>query len=504
MSMSSQGISRAISAPVRGWNTRDDRNAMGDEYALDMENWFPDEQDVILRGGMEVFCSGLGGAAETLLEHVSVSGAKSFLAAAGGNIWDITTGTASSLASGLSSDRWQVVRMTDAGAGISVLVNGSDQPRKWDGTTLATTSFTGISDHTTLIQGTNYRGRIYFVAVGSGSLWYAGFGAIAGALTEFPVSTIFQKGGYPLFVTTWTRAGGDVLSEMLVVVSSEGEVLIYAGTSPDTDSFTLVGRRFLARPLGRRGFCKIGLDVEIETIEGIVSLSALTSDPRVSEPDLNISRNISSAWIAATRDYGALFGWEAIPDRRGKRILYNVPTSDGGAYQVVRNSITGAFCKFTGWAARAFGVFDDRLYFGAANGTVYRADSGTLDDGASIPTKLRWAYNYLGDRERLKKMALARPIITASNAVSFALGVDMDFEDGALSGTVVTEASENARWNVAAWGSARWRRAEVSSKNWYSISGLGRAAALKMNGQFRNTSMRLSAIHVIYTPGGML
>ncbi len=493
-----------ISAPTGGWNTRDDRQQMDPKYALDMENWFPEEQDVVLRGGCEEFVSGLGGPVETLYEHVAVDGTRTFLAGAAGSLYSIGGGSASSIGSGFTNDRWQIIAQMDAGAGVSLLLNGEDTPRIWNGSSISSASITGISDPKTLIQGTNFRGRIFAVAVDDPNVYYLPFGAVSGAAAAFPVGSIFQRGGYPLFVTTWTRNAGETSSEQLVIVSSEGELLLYAGTSPDSEGFTLIGRRFLAQPFGRRSFCKRGLDVEIATLEGAPSLAAVVVDPRASEPDTNPTRNISAAWIDAARDFYALHGWEAVAFRLGKKVVYNVPISATSSVQFVRNTITGAWCKFTGWPARTFAVFSNKLYFGAPDGKVYRADSGTSDASASIDTNLRWAYNYLGDRSNQKQLGLARPILSASNDVSFGLGADVDFEDGPNPGTVTTEASAGSSWNQASWNQAKWKRAEVSSKNWYAIEGLGRAIALKMTGQFKNTAMRLSAIHVTYTRGGVL
>jgi hypothetical protein len=79
------------------------------------------------------------------------------------------------------------------------------------------------------------------------------------------------------------------------------------------------------------------------------------------------------------------FGWCAMLYPTGNKLFINVPTAENTtSYQFVMNTITGAWCRYLGWNANVFETVQDSLYFGGNNGTVYQAEYGTDDDGASI------------------------------------------------------------------------------------------------------------------------
>ena len=76
------------------------------------------------------------------------------------------------------------------------MVNGTDAPQDWDGTTLTATSWTGPSSINNLIAVTSYNERLYFAESDSQNFWYSGSQAVTGALTSFPLSMVSKFGGY--------------------------------------------------------------------------------------------------------------------------------------------------------------------------------------------------------------------------------------------------------------------------------------------------------------------
>jgi hypothetical protein len=79
--------------------------------------------------------------------------------------------------------------------------------------------------------------------------------------------------------------------------------------------------------------------------------------------------------------------------------IVNVPLTATQYEQYVRNTSTGAWCRFTGWNACTFGVFADRLYFGTPDGRLVLADTGQQDaaygwgdDGVEVLRKATQAY----------------------------------------------------------------------------------------------------------------
>jgi hypothetical protein len=473
---------------------------MDELYALQMDNIFPGEREGELRGGSENFCTtGLGtGEVGTLTEHVSASGTRTFIACANGKIVNVTVGgSPADLGTGFSVNRWQTVDMN----GRKLFYNGTDQPQQFDGTTLSNATYTGLTDND-LIQGTVYRNRLYLVPKNSKSFWYGGISAITGALTEFPCESLLKRGGYILFVTTWTKPTNNNSTQNFVVVTSEGEVLVFGGASPEQDGFTLLAQLFISRPLSRRSFINHKSDVEIATITEAVSLSTILSGQTESGA---LTDKIAPTFLSSAALYSGNFGWEITRYERGRYLIYNIPIVSGSqSHQYIRNSITGAWCRFTGWNASCFALFNDALYFGTFDGKVLKAEASEADRDSAIPYSLMTSYNYFGDRERQKHFKLVRPILTANNDLTVGLAMSTDRSAVNDLDTVTIEAVGGSEWDSFAWDTTPWAGDLVANNDWYAVNGIGRAGALMMAGSAKDVSFNISAFHVTFDTGGLL
>ena len=99
--------SGTIPAPVKGWNAKDALADMDEEFAIELENVFPNMTDVEVRGGYASHSTGNGsGAVETLIEYAGPSTHK-LISAAGSVIYDSTAaGGSTAIATGKSNARW--------------------------------------------------------------------------------------------------------------------------------------------------------------------------------------------------------------------------------------------------------------------------------------------------------------------------------------------------------------------------------------------------------------
>jgi hypothetical protein len=494
--------SRSIPFPVGGWNTRDPLDTMEPIYAQRLDNIFPNERAGELRGGTTSFCAaGLGsGEVSTLTEHVTAAGARVFIACANGKIINITSGTASDLGTGFSVNRWQTIDFK----GKKLFYNGTDQCQQFDGTTLSAATYTGIGTDNDLIQGTAYRNRLYLVPKNSASFWYGAPNAITGALTEYDVSPLLTKGGYIMFVTTWTQNTGIASDELLVIVSSEGEVLIYQGGNPDIAGFSIAAHLFLGKPLGRRGYLNYLSDVEIMTQTGVVSLAnAIGKVVIPGEGDL--TDKISPTFNDVAKLYSANFGWQAILYPNGRRIVYNIPISSGSqSHQYVRNVVSGAWCRFTGMNAASWGIYNDVPYYGTFDGKVIKADTGANDQDANISFAMFGSYNYYGDREHVKHFNNVRPIFLADSNMTLSLTMSVDGDENISGDTVSVVGTSGALWDSVFWDTTDWGGQNISSSDWYAINGIGRSGALKMEGSVKDVRFSVNAFHVTYDSGGIL
>jgi hypothetical protein len=493
--------STTLPAPVLGLNTRDPLDGMNPLFCVTCDNWFPEERAVTIRKGyVEHVATGLGALpVETLAEHCSATGTRKMIAACNGKIYNVSTSTATELIAGYSNSRFQTVQMNN----LLLMYNGGNTPGVYDGSTVSNLTYTGIGNPQKLIQATPYRNTLYLVDT-DGKLWYGGVSAVQGALTEFPVSYLFTRGGGVYAVATWTRDNGAYFSELFVIISTEGEVLIYAGSNPDEDDWTLSGHVFLSKLLSRRSIRNVGTEIELLTQTGVVQLSqALVQQKDIASSSL--TDVIFPSFTGAAKLYKDNFGWEVSEYPLGKMLIYNVPVSSTESFQFVRNALTGAWARFTGINAETWCLFNDEMYFGTADGRVMKFGTVSADDGTYIRSRLKFAFNYMNDREHVKQVKMVRPVLVATASVSFQLGVDADFENKPTTGTVQTEGTEGDAWDEATWDVSPWADDESVISNWHSAPAtVGRCVAPKFEAETKNVSVALTALHILYEKGGTL
>lgn len=178
------------------------------------------------------------------------------------------------------------------------LFNGVDVPRYHDlgSGAVADTGFSGVTQ-SELIQATAYKKRLYIVQNGTRSFWYGAVDAIAGALTEFNLSSIFDYPGNLLCVFNWTYNQGLQNEELFVALSDQGEFVIYSGDYPAAANWQLVAKGRMpavVNNLARQAFVKVANDVNIVTNRGVISLSALVSGNTSEASYFTVSRKIKN------------------------------------------------------------------------------------------------------------------------------------------------------------------------------------------------------------------
>lgn len=481
-------------APVAGWNARDGLDEMSPNEAIELKNWFPTETGVELRGGYTSHLDGLGDWVETLVGY-EYEGTKKLIAASNGNIWDATT-TASSLASGFTNNRWQ-----DAfHSGNLILMNGADTARVYNGTGLASLNLTGMPGTLTeadIINGTNYFGRMWYLTNNSTSLLYTGIGSYQGAVTEFDYSDILTYGGHIVATGKWTRDAGDGLNDLHVIISSTGEVLIYGG-DPST-TYSHLGSYKIGEPLGPRCIERYGADMVVMTRDGYLSMSQIISMGETAYNDA-LSDKIRGAITTATVAYGDNFGWQPIFYPRNHMLIFNVPVGVSTYEQHVLNTITGAWCRFTGQNARCWAIFDKQLYWGG-DSEIFIGDSSTADDGQNIVGDCTMAFDYMDLPANIKQWTLIKPILKAAGFPADGIETDVDFtfpsepSDGSLVGLDLTE------WG-SPWGSP-WGASLTTQDDWCGIGDIGRCISLRFKLSSKRAAIWYST-HYMFKPGGVI
>lgn len=493
---------KAVPSPTGGWNARDSLDQMPESDAVLLENWIPRAGRCELRKGFSAYASGLGGNVRTLAAYDGF-GTRKFIAAANGNLWDITTSTPSSLASALTSDYWQTLNFD----GKLGLVNGSDAPKSYDGSTVSNMTATGSGlTNTNLINISQFKSRSYFCEVGSLSFWYSAVNTLGGALTEFPLERVTERGGYLMATGTWTRDAGSGPDDVFVAVTSNGEVIVYQGSDPGTAySWSLVGRYHTAPPLGRRCLLKVGGELIILTKDGYVPMSAVINGLRGSNK-ATVSDKIRGQVVQDAQSYGSNQGWEGVFYPRGGLALFNVPVFVDLTYiqHVVNTSDNpGAWCKFTNWNARCFGIYNDRLYFGG-DGIVYLADDVLNDSGAAIVADGKQAFNYLGSRANIKQFAGMKPIMSADGDITISTAFSVDFGNYSDFAATAISAGSGGSWDTADWDTSDWAGNQNQINYWAPCNNIGYNVSGRVRVSVTGQSVLWYATNYLYNPGGLL
>jgi len=529
-----QQVSRgkSLPAPVGGWDAVSPIADMPEDRAVVLENWFPSTTDVRVRRGFQVHASGMGsGVVDTLMVYngLTVAASKMF-AVTGSSIWDVSaSGNATvTTETGLANNRWQYVNFTTSGGKFLWACNGADAPRHYNGSVWAQPAITGITA-SDIINVNGHKNRLWFVLKDSTKAAYLATGAVAGAATTFELGGLFTQGGYLVAMATWTRDGGAGADDLAVFVSSRGQAVVYAGTDPASAStWELIGVYDVGPPIGYRCFNKVGAELMLLNLDGVLPLSKGLSLDRAAQSQVTITLNINSAMNDAARSYKGNFGWELTPYAKGTMAILNVPIQEGQVQQqYVMNTITGAWCKFTEQNANTWAVYKDNLYFGGNNGFVYQADTTGLDLDTPIDAVGQGAYNYYEMRGRLKQWKLLQPLITTDSDARPALGISTDFRDNASLGTPTSSQIPSALYDAAVYDTDVYAVEGRTVADWTSIAGVGQCAAIHFRARTGREGlavwgaalwgqdewsasvsgdvvMRLNGFNVVFEPGGFL
>lgn len=497
-----------LAAPVGGWNALDALDQMPPEDAVSMTNWFPDVGRVESRRGYVSYASGIPGAVETLAEF-NAGLSRKFIAAGGGGIYDVSfpgaVGTA--LVSGMASNRWQFAQFDDIGGGPRMaLVNGTDAPKLYNGSTISNLSISGTGLTAANLTGVQvFKNRSYFWEKDSQDFWYSALGALGGSLTKFPLGRVSGFGGNLVAMASWTLDGGDGVDDLAVFVMSSSDVIIYQGSDPGSAAdWSLVGIFRVGAPLSVRGVIKVGSDLILMTKEGYLPLSKVLSNDRFVTPGKAVSNKINSAVRLAADQFANNFGWQAVLYPRGNFVLFNVPVSDSRFEQHILNTFTGAWTKFEGMNGRCWGTYRDRLYFGATDGQVYLADEGFSDNGQTIICSAQTAWNYFGNRGQLKRFTALKPVFASSNDLSVALALGFDFSVPNAAYTVSSFTGSASEWDISPWDESAWADEVRIIKPWISTAGIGLNASARVIASLNQQSCSWYSLEYLYEPGGLI
>lgn len=499
-------VSRSIPPPVGGWDTRSALSDMPIKNAVILDNWFPDTSKITLRRGYASHATGMSGAVESLMAYTPRTGTSKMFAGNGTSIFDVTSAGAvgAGAVTGLTNVRFQHLNMGTSGGQFLFCCNGADQPQTYNGSAWANTTITGPTV-TSLIWCCLHQRRLWVGEKDALVAWYGGTDSIGGAFTSFPLYGVATLGGYIMAAGTWSRDGGSGPDDYIVFLTSEGEAIVYSGIDPSASAtWSLVGVFRIGVPIGRRCLIKAGSDMLAITEDGFLPMSRMLAVDRSQSEQVALSAQINSAVNDATRLYEANYGWQPILYPHGRMLIFNIPISSTLFEQYVFNTITKAPCRFTGVPAKCWELFSEVPYFGSTDGVVYKFDTGTTDGGAAIEGDMVQAFHHFGSPAQTKSFKLAELVYESDGDVSLALDLNTDYAIDAPDSTPTGTGSTAAVWGTAVWGTDVWGGSGNVYYGWRGISGIGRAASLRVRVSTNAYRPSLISSRVIFTPGGAL
>lgn len=498
-----------IAAPVKGLNDRDAIADMDPQYAVIMKNWWPEPGRVSVRKGSITHADGLAGDVETVFEYCPPNGVVELFAAAGGNIYEVTaSGTVGApVISGQSNNRYQVIATTTAGGSFLLLLNGEDEAQLYDGTTWkpvnasSTPNITGVATND-LIDGLAFKGRLYLVEKNSMNFWHLPVAQIGGALAAIDMGQIFQRGGHIVTAKSWTIDSGNGSDDHMVVISSNGEVAVFAGFDPtDPTAWKLIGVFYLGRPIGQRCAIKFGGDLLIICEDGVFPLGkgllSASVDRRVALTDA-----IQNSIRLAANTYKSTFGWELCLASDHSALILNLP-GQNQSMQYLQNTLTGAWTQFEGWDANCWLYSELGLFYGG-DGKVVRAWFSDSDDGAGIQADVLQAFNHFGTKVQNKYFTLIRPYIATGGNPSILYSLNGDYTETEPSGALVTRPPNGMIWGSMFWNSMIWGGSLSQVQDWLTVGGIYKSAGLRLKVLNNQSAVQWAATDYVFTKGGLL
>jgi hypothetical protein len=505
--------------PMGGLNARDALSAMPSSDAVILRNCLPDVGGIKVRKGFKTWASGFptGEAISSVFSHQSPATAVpggSFLssptsvpgflfAASKDGIYDITSrGTAGAKVKTLSGQSFagQISSLSVSNVAGSFLIccSETDGYFYFNGTSWVTPTqgltagqIAGVSP-SLFSQVCSFKRRLWFVERNSSKAWYLDTDAITGQATMFDFGPEFSRGGHLSFLANWSIDAGEGIDDLLVAVSSTGDVVVYKGTNPASIStFGKVGTWSVGQiPVGRKCWTQFGGDLVILSAEGVYPLSYVT---RGGAESLQASAKEYTSKIRSLlgADIRASFtqpGWQLLI-HPGERILLSTVPNYGAERdrQYAMSTTNSAWTVFQGIPAACLGQAAGYVFAGTADGRVLLLFSGHLDNvpladnsGSPIRAVIVPAFDYFGSPGQQKNFLMSMVTILSSSPPAVQVGLSTDFNPQPPTGTPAVSSSSSSLWGTALWGSATWAGSIRSYASWVTTGGVGFSASLSV------------------------
>lgn len=385
-----------------------------------------------------------------------------------------------------------------------------------------------------------WKNRLWFVPKNSQNAFYLEVGVFAGQAHQMLFAPRFKYGGSLVGLWAWTLDGGQGVDDLLVAISSSGDVAVYQGSDPSSAAtFGLKGVWWIGPvPPGRSIASDFGGDLFVLSRVGCLPLSRLIAGGLIRDPSVYETSKVANLFNQLMSERGMYPGWALSQHPDDNLIIINVPGISGGpAEQLVMSLATKGWAQHTDVPIVCMSTWHGFLYFGTADGRVCVSkgffDSGLVaqDGGESwvyvdagqqrIDFALLTAYTNLGNANK-KRVHMARPYFATNGAnpgYSIAARYDYDLSDLPLTPAItaptaalgwgVTTPASGGTWSayppiaLAVAGDGIWGAKTAIYGKQYGTAGMGSVVAVLLRGS-SGASTTLVAIDCLLDQGHYL
>lgn len=500
-------------APIGGLNTRDPEASMKSLYATKLENFWPQERFISIRGGASNHIP--------MPDQVRKLGAwngggeKKLFAFTDTGAYDVTDAGDSPppLSQAFTSGNMVLANYATSGGSFLVGVNGVDKYFYYKSPTwtlveefnVANASPAATVKTKDLTYVAPHQRALFFLEKGSLDFYYMPVDSITGGVKRYPLGGLFNKGGSLAAIGSWTIDSAFGPDDMAVFLTSEGQAAVYTGTNPDdANSWTLRGVFDIGEPLGQTPLFKLGGDILILTTYGLTSLTKLLKEGWTSSKT-TLTDIIFAYFQNVVRGVEHSKEWCVTAHPKLNLLMINVPgTASRGQQQLAMNLVTGAWTTFTGWDTSCWELFEGQLYAGVG-AKVAKMWTQSDDFGKRIASYARCAWTYLAPRARTKQVNLIRFLARIGGQLQISAGIDVDYRATTDYYPLRYIGYPVSRYDSDEWDSAVWSDSEVMQTDWITIptqEGFCLAPSLRVFSG--DATFQWSAIDVTYTVGGMV
>lgn len=335
--MASSAVGIPLPPPYKGQNDQFPLVALQNPYADKMYNFNNRGGVAKVRDGNEIFAT-VSNAVINPLNISSYASAPPKLFAMvdlGVDIkwYDISSGTPSlvhTLGSG-GDDEIQTLFFNNYQFyfGETALAPTGVGPQYYNGSVWGTAGYTWPASFVPF-GGNVYKNRAYFIGRQSAGYGFSNIDAIAGPVTAVDLISVISVKAYLYIIRSISVSEGVTPQNVQAFIFSSGEVLVYAGSYPNSASWELISRFKVSKPLYNNTFVDAKGDSFIFTDSEILSLRNLYVNGYAQERSTGIGAAIKNRWQQIVRGLLAQnldnrFFIKGVYDERYDRLVINLP-----------------------------------------------------------------------------------------------------------------------------------------------------------------------------------